>query len=30
LNLEVPFPAAFETPMTPDEVLNAAGGFITN
>lgn len=30
LNMEVPFPAAFETPMTPDEVLDAAGGFITN
>lgn len=30
LNLETPFPAAFETPMTPDEVLEAAGGFITN
>lgn len=30
LNLELPFPAAFETPMTPDEVLEAAGGFITN
>lgn len=30
LNLESPFPAAFETPMTPDEVLDAAGGFITN
>jgi hypothetical protein len=25
---ESPFPAAFETPMTPDEVLAAAGGFI--
>ena len=25
---ESPFPAAFETPMTPDEVLEAAGGFI--
>lgn len=24
---ENPFPAAFETPMTPDEVLAAAGGF---
>ena len=24
-----PFPAAVETPMTPDEVLEAAGGFIT-
>jgi hypothetical protein len=24
-----PFPAAVETPMTPDEVLAAAGGFIT-
>ena len=30
LNLESPFPAAFETPMTPQEVLDAAGGFITN
>lgn len=30
LNLQVPFPAAFETPMTQDEVLEAAGGFITN
>lgn len=30
VNLETPFPAAFETPMTPDEVLEAAGGFITN
>jgi hypothetical protein len=28
VNLESPFPAAFETPMTPDEVLEAAGGFI--
>ncbi len=25
---EVPFPDAFETPLTPEEVLNAAGGFI--
>lgn len=25
-----PFPAAFETPMTPAEVLEAAGGFIVN
>ena len=24
----IPFPAAFETPMTPQEVLDAAGGFI--
>jgi hypothetical protein len=24
-----PFPGAVETPMTPDEVLAAAGGFIT-
>lgn len=30
VNLESPFPAAFETPMTPDEVLEAAGGFITD
>lgn len=30
VNLQSPFPAAFETPMTPDEVLEAAGGFITN
>lgn len=30
VNLESPFPAAFETPMTPEEVLEAAGGFITN
>lgn len=28
VNLQSPFPAAFETPMTPDEVLEAAGGFI--
>jgi hypothetical protein len=27
---EVPFPDAFETPMTPEEVLNAAGGFIVS
>ncbi|MGI8643784.1 MAG: ferritin-like domain-containing protein [Thermomicrobiales bacterium] len=27
---EVPFPAAFETPMTPQEVLDAAGGFIVS
>ncbi len=26
----VPFPAAYETPMTPDEVLSAAGGFIVS
>lgn len=26
----IPFPAAFETPMTPDEVLAAAGGFIVS
>lgn len=25
-----PFPAAFETPMTPTEVLDAAGGFIVS
>lgn len=25
---DVPFPAAFETPLTPAEVLDAAGGFI--
>ena len=25
---ESPFPAAFETPLTPDEVLEAAGPFI--
>lgn len=30
LNAMSPFPAAFETPMTPQEVLDAAGGFITN
>lgn len=30
LNQMSPFPAAFETPMTPQEVLDAAGGFITN
>lgn len=30
INLEVPFPDAFEPTMTPDEVLDAAGGFITN
>lgn len=30
LNLETPFPAAFETPMTPEEVLAAASGFIVN
>lgn len=30
LNMESPFPAAFETPMTPEEVLAAAGGFIVN
>ncbi len=30
LNLQSPFPAAFETPLTPDEVLEAAGGFITD
>lgn len=27
---ESPFPAAFETPMTPDEVLEAAGQFIVS
>lgn len=27
---ESPFPAAFETPMTPEEVLDAAGGFIVS
>jgi hypothetical protein len=27
---ESPFPAAFETPMTPDDVLAAAGGFIVS
>jgi rubrerythrin len=27
---ESPFPAAFETPMTPDEVLEAAGPFIVS
>ncbi len=26
----LPFPAAFETPLTPDEVLEAAGGFIVS
>ncbi len=26
----IPFPAAFETPMTPQEVLDAAGGFIVS
>lgn len=26
----VPFPEAFETPLTPDEVLEAAGGFIVS
>lgn len=26
----IPFPAAYETPMTPDEVLEAAGGFIVS
>ncbi len=25
---ELPFPSAFETPLTPEEVLEAAGGFI--
>lgn len=30
VNLESPFPAAFETPLTPQEVLDAAGGFITD
>lgn len=28
VNGESPFPAAFETPLTPDEVLEAAGPFI--
>lgn len=28
LNGVIPFPASFETPLTPDEVLAAAGGFI--
>ncbi|MGI8643466.1 MAG: hypothetical protein ACR2LS_05050 [Thermomicrobiales bacterium] len=28
LNGIIPFPAPFETPLTPDEVLEAAGGFI--
>lgn len=28
LNGQIPFPAEFETPLTPDEVLAAAGGFI--
>ena len=27
---EVPFPEAFETPLTPQEVLDAAGGFIVS
>jgi hypothetical protein len=27
---ESPFPANFETPMTPEEVLDAAGGFIVS
>ena len=26
----LPFPAAFESPLTPDEVLEAAGGFIVS
>ena len=30
LNGTIPFPAATETPMTPDEVLEAAGGFIVS
>jgi hypothetical protein len=29
VNGAIPFPAATEVPMTPDEVLAAAGGFIT-
>jgi len=28
VNGVIPFPAAFETPLTPDEVLAAAGPFI--
>lgn len=27
---ELPFPSALETPLTPDEVLEAAGGFIVS
>ena len=27
---EIPFPAAYETPLTPDEVLEAAGPFIVS
>jgi len=30
VNGTIPFPAATETPMTPDEVLEAAGGFIVS
>ncbi len=30
VNGMIPFPAAVETPMTPDEVLQAAGGFIVS
>jgi rubrerythrin len=30
LNLESPFPDAFDESMTVDEVLNAAGGFVTS
>lgn len=30
INGEVPFPAAFETPLTPDEVLAIAGPFIVS
>ena len=30
VNGELPFPAATETPLTPDEVLDAAGGFIVS
>ncbi len=30
VNGTLPFPAAFETPLTPQEVLDAAGGFIVS
>lgn len=30
VNGELPFPSALETPLTPDEVLEAAGGFIVS
>lgn len=30
VNGTVPFPSAFESPMTPDEVLQKAGGFIVS